>query len=253
MVLINIHYWFIKCTFNFRIAVDGPFGTASEDVFSYETVMLVGAGIGVTPFASVLKSIWYKYCHDATNLKLKKVHYLFPRTHLIVQGLTAQIKAGPAMVVWIQTCMSPTRGHKTSRQGSRRVKSKTVMKGEIACEQNHTHKPWLWFWGFPPAVEMLLNLREKHRVQGTDTAHADTAFLPSAQREQLYGSGRALLPSPSPRPAPGNSLCRRVGRYSENRTGFVTCFNLLYLPADREVESTSKSLIYVLTNCFTKM
>ncbi|XP_006277149.3 cytochrome b-245 heavy chain [Alligator mississippiensis] len=58
-----------------KIAVDGPFGTASEDVFSYETVMLVGAGIGVTPFASVLKSVWYKYCHDATNLRLKKIYF----------------------------------------------------------------------------------------------------------------------------------------------------------------------------------
>jgi hypothetical protein len=59
--------------FSFRIAVDGPFGTASEDVFSYEVVMLVGAGIGVTPFASILKSVWYKYCDNATSLKLKKV------------------------------------------------------------------------------------------------------------------------------------------------------------------------------------
>uniref|UniRef100_A0A8D2LLZ3 NADPH oxidase 2 n=1 Tax=Varanus komodoensis TaxID=61221 RepID=A0A8D2LLZ3_VARKO len=58
-----------------KIAVDGPFGTASEDVFSYETVMLVGAGIGVTPFASVLKSVWYKYCNDAINLKLKKIYF----------------------------------------------------------------------------------------------------------------------------------------------------------------------------------
>ncbi|XP_067401403.1 cytochrome b-245 heavy chain isoform X2 [Emydura macquarii macquarii] len=58
-----------------KIAVDGPFGTASEDVFSYETVMLVGAGIGVTPFASVLKSVWYKYCNDATNLRLKKIYF----------------------------------------------------------------------------------------------------------------------------------------------------------------------------------
>lgn len=53
--------------------MDGPFGTASEDVFSYEVVMLVGAGIGVTPFASILKSVWYKYCNNATNLRLKKV------------------------------------------------------------------------------------------------------------------------------------------------------------------------------------
>ena len=35
-----------------RIMVDGPFGSASEDFLNYETVLLVGAGIGVTPFAS---------------------------------------------------------------------------------------------------------------------------------------------------------------------------------------------------------
>ena len=35
-----------------RIMVDGPFGSASEDFLKYDTVLLVGAGIGVTPFAS---------------------------------------------------------------------------------------------------------------------------------------------------------------------------------------------------------
>lgn len=72
--------------------MDGPFGTASEDVFSYETVMLVGAGIGVTPFASVLKSVWYKYCHDATNLKLKKVSCPLPQTPVTIQEPRAQSK-----------------------------------------------------------------------------------------------------------------------------------------------------------------
>ncbi|GAO51821.1 hypothetical protein G7K_5912-t1 [Saitoella complicata NRRL Y-17804] len=43
-----------------RVMIDGPFGSASEDVFKYEVAMLVGAGIGVTPFASILKSIWYR-------------------------------------------------------------------------------------------------------------------------------------------------------------------------------------------------
>ena len=38
--------------------LDGGFGAASEDVFDYPVVMLVGAGIGVTPFASILKSVW---------------------------------------------------------------------------------------------------------------------------------------------------------------------------------------------------
>jgi NAD(P)H-flavin reductase len=35
-----------------RVMVDGPFGSASEDFLNFETVLLVGAGIGVTPFAS---------------------------------------------------------------------------------------------------------------------------------------------------------------------------------------------------------
>uniref|UniRef100_A0A8C4Y4J5 NADPH oxidase 1 n=1 Tax=Gopherus evgoodei TaxID=1825980 RepID=A0A8C4Y4J5_9SAUR len=58
-----------------RIEVDGPFGTASEDVFQYEVAMLVGAGIGVTPFASVLKSIWYKFQHADQRLKTKKIYF----------------------------------------------------------------------------------------------------------------------------------------------------------------------------------
>lgn len=56
-----------------RMAIDGPFGTASEDVFRYEVVMLVGAGIGVTPFASILKSVWYKRIQNNQDVFTKKV------------------------------------------------------------------------------------------------------------------------------------------------------------------------------------
>lgn len=55
------------------MGVDGPFGTASEDVFDYEVSMLVGAGIGVTPFASILKSIWYKFKESNPRLRTRKV------------------------------------------------------------------------------------------------------------------------------------------------------------------------------------
>uniref|UniRef100_A0A8C1J9D2 NADPH oxidase 2 n=1 Tax=Cyprinus carpio TaxID=7962 RepID=A0A8C1J9D2_CYPCA len=65
-----------------KLAVDGPFGTASEDVFRYEVVMLVGAGIGVTPFASVLKSVWYKHVQENKNVFTKKIYFywLCPET-----------------------------------------------------------------------------------------------------------------------------------------------------------------------------
>lgn len=58
------------------MGVDGPFGTASEDVFDYEVSMLVGAGIGVTPFASILKSIWYKFKDSNPKLRTRKVKQL---------------------------------------------------------------------------------------------------------------------------------------------------------------------------------
>ncbi|WVQ99607.1 hypothetical protein IAU59_006743 [Kwoniella sp. CBS 9459] len=41
------------------LRIDGPFGAPAEDAFNSEVAVLVGAGIGVTPFASILKHIWY--------------------------------------------------------------------------------------------------------------------------------------------------------------------------------------------------
>uniref|UniRef100_A0A6D2WR05 NADPH oxidase 1 n=1 Tax=Takifugu rubripes TaxID=31033 RepID=A0A6D2WR05_TAKRU len=58
-----------------KMGVDGPFGTASEDVFDYEVSMLVGAGIGVTPFASILKSIWYKFKESNPKLRTRKIYF----------------------------------------------------------------------------------------------------------------------------------------------------------------------------------
>eukprot|EP00062_Callorhinchus_milii_P019664 gi/632974467/ref/XP_007903694.1/ PREDICTED: NADPH oxidase 3 [Callorhinchus milii] len=58
-----------------RVAVDGPFGTASKDMFYYEVSVFIAAGIGVTPFASVLKSIWYKYNDLKMTMKVKRVYF----------------------------------------------------------------------------------------------------------------------------------------------------------------------------------
>jgi len=60
-----------------RVMVDGPFGSASEDFLKYETVLLVGAGIGVTPFASILKSIWYRMnnFNNSKPTRLSKVYF----------------------------------------------------------------------------------------------------------------------------------------------------------------------------------
>jgi hypothetical protein len=60
-----------------RVYVDGPFGSASEDVFKFEVAVLVGAGIGVTPFASILKSIWYRMNYPQGKSRLRKVYFFW--------------------------------------------------------------------------------------------------------------------------------------------------------------------------------
>lgn len=61
------------------IMIDGPYGSASEDVFKREIALLVGAGIGVTPFASILKTIWYKVKNPNAdkNNRLKKSFFVW--------------------------------------------------------------------------------------------------------------------------------------------------------------------------------
>lgn len=39
------------------LQVTGPFGAPAQKVWGFDTLMVVGAGIGVTPFASILRSV----------------------------------------------------------------------------------------------------------------------------------------------------------------------------------------------------
>ncbi|KZO94673.1 NADPH oxidase B [Calocera viscosa TUFC12733] len=62
-----------------RVMIDGPFGSASEDFLNYEVCLLVGGGIGVTPFASILKSIWYRMKNFSREkrTRLSKVYFVW--------------------------------------------------------------------------------------------------------------------------------------------------------------------------------
>ncbi|XP_052743214.1 NADPH oxidase 5 [Bicyclus anynana] len=44
-----------------EIYIDGPYGAASSHIFRAQHAALIAAGIGVTPFASILQSIMYRY------------------------------------------------------------------------------------------------------------------------------------------------------------------------------------------------
>merc|ERR1712025_852692 len=44
-----------------EIYIDGPFGSPSSNIYRAEHAVLVGTGIGITPFASILQSISHRY------------------------------------------------------------------------------------------------------------------------------------------------------------------------------------------------
>uniref|UniRef100_A0A452H0Z3 Uncharacterized protein n=1 Tax=Gopherus agassizii TaxID=38772 RepID=A0A452H0Z3_9SAUR len=46
---------------NIKCYINGPYGTPTRRIFTSEHAVLVGAGIGITPFASILQSIMYRY------------------------------------------------------------------------------------------------------------------------------------------------------------------------------------------------
>ncbi|XP_077173403.1 NADPH oxidase 5 isoform X3 [Paroedura picta] len=52
----NQQHCSIKCY------IDGPYGTPTRRIFTSEHAVLIGAGIGVTPFASILQSVMHRYC-----------------------------------------------------------------------------------------------------------------------------------------------------------------------------------------------
>ncbi len=52
-----------------------PYGSSAEDIFKYREVMLIGAGIGVTPYASILKHILNKLKKDSNSITMEKVNF----------------------------------------------------------------------------------------------------------------------------------------------------------------------------------
>ena len=56
--------------------IDGPYGSPSRHIFDSRYAVLIGAGIGVTPFASILESILLR-ARSGSTVTLKKVHFFW--------------------------------------------------------------------------------------------------------------------------------------------------------------------------------
>ena len=59
------------------LRVDGPYGAPAEDVFENEIAVLIGTGIGVTPWASILKNIWHLRSSPNPPRRLRRVEFIW--------------------------------------------------------------------------------------------------------------------------------------------------------------------------------
>lgn len=60
-----------------RLRIDGPYGAPAEDVFDNEIAVLIGTGIGVTPWASILKNIWHLRNSPNPPTRLRRVEFIW--------------------------------------------------------------------------------------------------------------------------------------------------------------------------------
>ncbi|KAI2795237.1 hypothetical protein POX_a01842 [Penicillium oxalicum] len=60
-----------------KIRIDGPYGAPAEDVFENEIAVLIGTGIGVTPWASILKNIWHLRSSPNPPRRLRRVEFIW--------------------------------------------------------------------------------------------------------------------------------------------------------------------------------
>lgn len=59
------------------IRIDGPYGAPAEDVFDNEIAVLIGTGIGVTPWAAILKNIWHMRNGPNPPTRLRRVEFIW--------------------------------------------------------------------------------------------------------------------------------------------------------------------------------
>ena len=59
-----------------KLFVDGPFGEGHQDWYRFEAAVLVGGGIGVTPFASILKELVHRF-NIGARIQCKKVYFIW--------------------------------------------------------------------------------------------------------------------------------------------------------------------------------
>ncbi|XP_017706629.1 PREDICTED: NADPH oxidase 5 isoform X1 [Rhinopithecus bieti] len=78
---------------NIKCYIDGPYGSPTRRIFASEHAVLIGAGIGITPFASILQSIMYRH--------RKRKHTCPNCQHSWIEGVQDNMKLQKVDFIWI--------------------------------------------------------------------------------------------------------------------------------------------------------
>ena len=61
-----------------KIKLEGPFGGGNQDWYKYEIAIMIGGGIGVTPYASILNDLVFGTSTNRySGVACKKVYFLW--------------------------------------------------------------------------------------------------------------------------------------------------------------------------------
>ncbi|XP_035521216.1 dual oxidase 1 [Morone saxatilis] len=151
-----------------KLYLDGPFGEGHQEWIDFEVSVLVGGGIGVTPFASILKDLVFK-SSIKSKIQCKKVYFIWvTRTQRQFEWVSDIIKEVEEMDT--QELVSV---HTYITQVAEKFDLRTTML--YVCER-HFQKVWnrslftglrsVTHFGRPPLVSFFNSLQEVHPEVG---------------------------------------------------------------------------------------
>jgi predicted ferric reductase len=148
--------------------VDGPYGTPSAHIFDSRFAVFIGAGIGVTPFASVLASFVLRANGD-TPPRLSKAHFFWLNKDQYsfewFAALLGELEQEDGKeILDIHLCMTAGRSDTTALgvEVARQIMHESGKDDIVTGLRTHTHM------GQPDWERMLYLIREQHKPETVD-------------------------------------------------------------------------------------
>jgi NADPH oxidase 5 len=172
--------------------VDGPYGSPSAHIFDSRFAVFIGAGIGVTPFASVLASFVLRANGDHPP-RLTKAHFFWLNKDQYsfewFAALLAELEADDTKALLdIHLCMTAGRADTTALgvEVARQIMNESGKDDIVTGLRTHTHM------GEPDWERMLYLIREQHAPEKVDVYFCGPPGLAKKLRPVCAGLNMAF-------------------------------------------------------------